>query len=101
MKKIPQYECVNVADEVIYTGTAPEVLAFYQDGENEKKVYIIREVGKKQGLVASIWVPLAKVVQGAVEKHTNKKKEREVKKNGRREKRLARKSSRKRELTSP
>lgn len=94
MKKLPNYECLNVAGEVVFVGNASEVLEYYEYEENCKIVNVIREEGKENGFVADLWVPLAKIIRGVIKKREDKKKEKEVKKNARRAKRIARKSGR-------
>lgn len=80
MKKLPNYECLNVAGEVVFVGNASEVLEYYEYEENCKIVNVIREEGKENGFVADLWVPLAKIIRGVIKSERIKRKKRRSRK---------------------
>lgn len=84
-KKI-EYEVLNVANEVVFSGSGPETLTWCN--ENKNIANTVREVGnsKVPALKMEVWCWLAGLVQNAIEKREEKKKKKEAKKNGGRKK---------------
>ena len=78
-KKI-EYEVLNVANEVVFSGSGPETLTWCN--ENKNIANTVREVGnsKVPALKMELWCWLAEKVVSAIEARENKKKEKEAKK---------------------
>lgn len=77
-KKI-EYEVLNVANEVVFSGSGPETLQYCK--ENSNIANTVREIGNnKMTLPMGVWCWLAEKVVSAIEARENKKKEKEAKK---------------------
>ena len=79
IKKI-DYEVLNVANEVVFTGSGPDTLTWCN--ENKNIANTVREVGnsKVPALKMEVWCWLAGLVQNAIEKREEKKKKKEEQK---------------------
>ena len=88
-----EYEVLNVANEVVFTGSGPDTLTWCN--ENKNIANTVREVGnsKVPALKMEVWCWLAGLVQNAIQKREEKKKKKEGKRNGARKKRNNRKSN--------
>ena len=80
-KEIIKYECLNVAEEVVFIGTAPECLAFYDEGENSNIVNAMRQLGTDKVYPACFWLPMARLVKSVLDKREDKKRKKEDRKN--------------------
>ena len=83
-KSVPEYEVLNVANEVVFTGIAPECLAYCR--ENMNIANTVHEKTKK-GLTisAGVWVWLASKVEDVIKRREEKQKKKEEKKNARKQ----------------
>ena len=76
-KKI-EYEVLNVANEVVFSGNGPEALQWCK--ENSNVANKVREAGTDRILLVNIWIWLAEKVESAIKAREDKKLKKEAKK---------------------